>query len=59
MTRKTTKGFKAPARKSKRLRLSKRTLKDLSAPGSGPQGGMGIKVVQTMLKTCPAGCLKR
>ena len=58
MTRKTTKGSKAPARKSKRLSLSKQTLRDLSAPASGPKGGMGIKVVQTHCTTCPASCRK-
>ena len=58
MTRKTTK-TKAPARKSKRLSLSKKTLKDLSTPDSGPQGGMGIRIPVTHCTTCPASCRRR
>lgn len=60
MTRKT-KSIKAPRRKSKRLSLSKKTLKDLDAPGSGAQGGMGMKFVKTMVCTaCNAyTCRKR
>ena len=37
--KKPAKGTKATARKSKRLSLSKQTLKDLSAHGKGPLGG--------------------
>ena len=59
MTRKTTKGSKAPPRKSKRLSLSKQTLRDLSAPGSGPKGGMGMKFVKTQCTICVASCRKR
>ena len=59
MTRKTTKGSKAAGRKSKRLSRSKRTLKDLSAPGTGPEGGMGIRIPLTHCTTCPASCRKR
>ena len=58
MTRKTTKGPKTP-RKSKRLSLSKKTLKDLSAPASGPEGGMGIKIPLSHCTTCPASCRRR
>jgi hypothetical protein len=57
MTRKTTKS-NAPARKTKRLSLSKKTLKDLSAPDSGPQGGMGIRIVKTACSHC-ASCKKK
>ena len=59
MTRKTTKSSKATAGKSKRLSLSKRTLKDLSVPGTGPEGGMGIRIPLTHCTTCPASCRKR
>jgi hypothetical protein len=59
MTRKTTKGSKAPPRKSKRLSLSKKTLKDLNVPATGPQGGMGIKVPLSHCTTCPASCRRR
>jgi len=59
MTRKTTKGPKAPRRKSKRLSLSKKTRKDLNVPGTGPEGGMGIRVPLSHCTTCPASCRAR
>jgi hypothetical protein len=59
MTSKTTKGSKALPRKSKRLSLSKKTLKDLNVSGTGPQGGMGIKVPLSHCTTCPASCRRR
>ncbi len=40
MTTKTTNGTK-PAAKTRRLSLSKQTLKDLGARGQGPKGGKG------------------
>jgi hypothetical protein len=39
MTKKTVKGAKPAAKKAKRLSLSKKTLKDLTALGKGPLGG--------------------
>jgi hypothetical protein len=39
MTQKKPKGSRSSARKSKKLSLSKQTLKDLGVPGQGPKGG--------------------
>lgn len=59
MTRKTTKGPKTPRRNSKRLSLSKKTLKDLNVSATGPEGGMGIKIPLSHCTTCPASCRRR
>jgi hypothetical protein len=54
MTRKTTKHSNPTEKKSKRITLSKQTLKDLGVPGQGPKGGRPIPCGK---KTVPfSGC---
>ena len=67
MTTKTTKGTKPAAKKSKRLSLSKQTIKDLAPGGAGAVRG-GAKpntaalcpgtIGCTRNTTTPAGCPK-
>jgi hypothetical protein len=53
MTRKTAKGAKPAAKKTKRLSLKKQTVKDLAPRGAGAKGGKWA-TEQTMV--CTVGC---
>lgn len=57
MTRKTTKHSKPTEKKSKRLSVSKQTLKDLGVSGQAAKGVKGGRAGTTMSCTGPDVCI--
>jgi hypothetical protein len=51
MTRKTTKNAKPAGKRTKRLSLSKQTLKDLGTSGQGPKGGTLMATIKACATT--------